>query len=315
MDRYLAGHPDVFMARKEMHLFGADLRFGSQFYRRDPAAYLEEFAGWNGQQRVGESSVWYLFSKQAAAEMKAFSPNARVIIMLREPADMLHSLYYSFRFDANEDLPSFEAALAAEDDRRAGRGIPATTYLSQGLVYRETVRYTEQVKRYFEVFGRERVHVIIYDDLAADASAAYRATLEFLDVDARRTGIEFGKINSNQDVKSRALRSVLRNRLLCSAVLAIRPWLPRPLFGALQSVEARLRKLNCRPASRPAMAPELRRRLKSEFAPEVERLSQLLGRDLTHWSREVSGEQPARANATSPARAEKDSNLVDAAWK
>ena len=144
------------MARKEMHHFGADLRFGSQFYRRDPSAYLNEFAGWNGQHRVGESSVWYLFSQQAAAELKAFNPEARAIVMLREPAEMLHSLYYSFRFDANEHLPTFEAALAAESDRRAGRNLAPQTYLAQGLVYRDTVRYTDQVKRYFEAFGRER---------------------------------------------------------------------------------------------------------------------------------------------------------------
>ena len=314
MDRYLAGHPDVFTARKEMHLFGPDLQFGSQFYRRDPYAYLQEFSGWNGQRRIGESSVWYLFSTQAAREMKAFSPNARVIIMLREPAEMLHSLYNSFRFDANENLPTFEAALAAEEDRRAGRKIPSRTYLAQGLAYRETARYTDQVKRYFDVFGRERVHVIIYDDLAADTAAAYQATLEFLEVDSRRTGIDFGRINGAQEVKSLALRSVLRNPLLCSTVLAVRPYLPRALFGAMQKFEAGLRNFNCRPAKRPPISPELRSRLKREFAPEVERLGELLGRDLTHWSRDDSEQKP-RPKTTSPARVEKDSNFVDAAWK
>ena len=289
MDRYLAGHPDVFMARKEMHLFGEDLHFGSQFYRRSPDAYLEEFGNWNGQRRAGESSVWYLFSRQAAAEMKAFSPEAQVVIMLREPTEMLHSLYHWFRFDANENLPTFEAALAAENDRRAGRKLTRRTYLAQGLLYRETARYTDQVKRYFEIFGRERVHVVIYDDLAADTAATYRSTLDFLGVDSGSANGHFEKINGNQEVKSAALRSVLRNRWLCSAVLAVRPWLPRLVFTALQTVEAHLRKYNCRPARRPAMAPELRRRLKCEFAPEVERLSELLGRDLTHWSRETNG--------------------------
>ena len=314
MDRYLSGHPDVFMARKEMHFFGADLRFGSQFYRRDQAAYLHEFSGWNGQQRIGESSVWYLFSKQAATEIKAFNPEARVIIMLREPAEMLHSLYHSFRFDANEDLPTFEAALAAEGDRRAGRRISSRTYLAQGLVYRDTAGFTEQVKRYFDAFGRERVHVLIYDDFAADTVAAYRATLDFLAVDAQRTGIDFGVINGAQDVKSRALRSVLRNRLICSTVLALRPWLPQPVFGVMQKIEARLRNFNCRPAARQPMSPELRARLRREFAPEVERLSQLLGRDLTHWSREDAGETQARAKKAAADRGKKVPNLVDAAW-
>ena len=172
MDQYLAAHPDIYMAKKEMHAFGSDLRFGPQFYRRDQEAYLAEFAARNGERHAGEASVWYLFSTQAAAEIHAFNPEARIIIMLREPAEMLYSLYYQFRFDGNEHLPTFEEALAAEDERRAGRRITRQTYLAQGLVYRDTARYTEQVRRYFDVFGRERVHVIIYDDLAADVRAA-----------------------------------------------------------------------------------------------------------------------------------------------
>ena len=184
MDQYLAAHPDIYMAKKEMHTFGADLRFGPQFYRRDLEAYLAEFAARNGERRAGEASVWYLFSTQAAAEIHAFNPEARIIIMLREPAEMLYSLYYQFRFDGNEHLPTFEEALAAEDERRAGRRISRQAHFAQGLVYRDTARYTEQVRRYFDVFGRERVHVIIYDDLAADVRATYCRTLDFLGVDS-----------------------------------------------------------------------------------------------------------------------------------
>ena len=92
MAEYLESHPEIYMAKKEMNVFGADLRFGAQFYRRDLQAYLEEFDTRNGEERAGEASVWYLFSRHAAAEIKAFNPDARIIIMLREPAEMLYSL-------------------------------------------------------------------------------------------------------------------------------------------------------------------------------------------------------------------------------
>ena len=114
---YLSQHPDIFMARKEMHFFGADLRFAPHFYRRDEAEYLAQFAARNNQRRVGEASVWHLFSKTAAAEIKAFSPEARIIVMLREPVEMMYSLFHYFRFDGNENLPTFEAALNAELSR------------------------------------------------------------------------------------------------------------------------------------------------------------------------------------------------------
>src|SRR5260370_5319469 len=182
MVQYLAARPDIFMARKETHVFGQDLRFGPRFYRRDHEAYLAEFDAWDGEDRVGEASVWYLFSTSAAAEIKAFNPEASIIIMLREPAEMLHSLYRQFLYGGNEHLSSFAEALAAEDDRQAGRRISRQTYLAQALAYRQIARYTEQVRRYFDVFGRERVHIIVYDDFAADPAAAYRDTLEFLDL-------------------------------------------------------------------------------------------------------------------------------------
>jgi Sulfotransferase family len=285
MDHYLAAHPDVFMARKEMHFFGADLRFSPHFYRRDQEAYLAEFNAASSRQRAGEASVWYLFSEQAAAEIKAFNPEARIIIMLRNPAEMIHSLHGQFQFDGNEQLPSFEEALAAEDDRRAGRRLSRQHYFAQGLVYRETARYTRQVERYFQAFGRDRVHVILYDDFARDTDAVFHRTLEFLGV--APAPIENGPkiINGNKHVKNPVLRAALSDPSLRRAVLAIRPWLPKGIFTALGNAEARLRKLNSVPAARQPLAPELRRRLDQEFAPEIARLGALLGRDLSGWSK------------------------------
>src|SRR5580704_895448 len=98
ISNYLSKHPDIFMARKEMHHFGGDLRFGRQFYRRDTREYLSEFNSRRDQSRAGEASVWYLFSHQAASEIKSFNPDARIIVLLREPVEMLYSLYFTFRW-------------------------------------------------------------------------------------------------------------------------------------------------------------------------------------------------------------------------
>jgi hypothetical protein len=286
MTRYLAAHPDIFMARKEMHFFGSDLRFGRSFYRRRLPAYLEEYATRNGELRAGEASVWYLFSKAAASEIREFNPDARIIIMLRQPADMLYSLYHEFRYDANEHLASFEAALNAEGDRRAGRRTSRATYFPQGLVYRETARFTEQVQRYFETFGRERVHVILYDDFAASPAGACRQTLQFLGLHPDRLETEFPVINGgDRTVRSAALRVVLTDPLVRSTVVASRPWLPRPVFAALQNAETWLWRSNTRFARRPPIAPDLRDQLTREFEPEVNRLSEVLGRDLSHWTK------------------------------
>src|SRR5947207_7904708 len=144
MFHYLSTHPEIWMSdRKEMHFFGSDLNFGPQFFRRDLKAYLAEYEGRNGALRAGDASVWYLMSKKAAGEIKAFNPDASIIIMLRDPTELLQSMYYMFRYDGNEHLPTFEEALAAEEQRRAGKLLTRQTYLAQALVYRDIVRFTE----------------------------------------------------------------------------------------------------------------------------------------------------------------------------
>ncbi len=283
MDKYLASHPDIFMGKKEMNVFGQDLHFGRQFYRRDLSEYLNEFNGRNGQGHAGEASVWYLFSTRAAEEIKAFNPEARIIIMLREPSEMIHSLYHQFRFDGNEHLSTFEEALAAEEARRAGRKFGRQTYFAQGLQYRDTARYAEQVRRYFEVFGRSRVHVILYEDFAADVGACYRAALEFLGVDSEQGERNFEIVNGNKTVKNPAIRALLGDRWIRSAAVSIARKLPRPIFDFMHDLERRVWKMNARPMKRAPLDPELGAALRREFAPEVECLGALLGRDLSHW--------------------------------
>ncbi|NLF38083.1 sulfotransferase, partial [bacterium] len=84
---YLGRHPSIFVpARKEPHFFGSDIV--SPAFVRDRDAYLSLFAGATTEARVGEASIWYLYSKRAAREIKEFNPDARIIIMLRNPVDM-----------------------------------------------------------------------------------------------------------------------------------------------------------------------------------------------------------------------------------
>jgi Sulfotransferase domain len=285
---HLGQHPDIYMPKKEMHFFGSDLNFGRNFYRRDLETYLAEFDRWNGQTRAGEASVWYLFSERAAAEIKEFNPQASIIILLREPVSMLYSLYYQFLCDGNEYLPTFEEALAAENDRREGRRAGRLTYLLQALVYRSTVSFSGQVRRYFDLFGRERVHVIIYDDLAADTASTYRQAHDFLGVSSDSIDLPSGEATGSVTVVSPVIRGFLNDPLVRGAAIALRRWLPGPVFSAIQETGLRICSFNSRPFKRPPILTDTRLALQREFAPEVERLSTLLGRDLTHWSKSES---------------------------
>ena len=298
---YLAEHPDIFMARKEMHFFGSDLHFGPQFYRRNLKAYLAEFETRNGRRRAGESSVWYLLSRRAAAEIREFNPNARVVIMVREPVEMLHSLFQQFRCDGNEPLATFAGALDAEADRRAGRRLGRLTYFPQGLWYREVARYAEQVQRYFEIFGRARVRVILYEELAIDPAAVYRGVLRFLEVEPLPAKTDFGVVNGSKTLKSPLLRSILSDPWVRGTAIAAGRRLPRWGLSAMQKIESRLGQWNTRPLKRPPLDLELQAQLREEFAPEVGRLGELLGRDLAHWSRVNGSAAGARPSAMAKA--------------
>lgn len=281
---YLGAHPEIFMARKEMHFFGRDLRFNDHFYRRAEPEYLAEFAAGEGRWRMGEASVWYLFSATAAEEIRAFNPDARIIVLLREPVALMYSQFHFFRYDGNEPLATFAAALRAEPERRAGRGIGRQTYFAPGLVYRDIVRFASQLRRYFAVFGRERVRVVLTEDLAANPAEVYRDTLEFLEVDATHRRPQFARVNGAKKVRSRMLRAVLNDPAVRGALLRLRPLLPSPIFYTFHRIERLLDRVNSSPANPPPLEPELGSELRRDFAAEVEELGELIGRDLSHWT-------------------------------
>jgi hypothetical protein len=276
---YLRLHPEIFMAnRKELHFFGSDIQ--SSYYVRDPQRYLSFFAAAKSEKRAGEASVWYLYSKLAAREIKEFSPRANIIIMLRNPVDMLHSLHSQFLFNKSEDIDDVESALNAEDDRRRGLRVPPAVHFVECLFYRDTVRYAEQVTRYFDAFGKENVHIIIYDDFKNDPSTSYQNTLKFLRV-SDNFEPDFTVVNPNKTVHSKALRNVLLNPPEHAQKL-LKALVPRFVRANIWKT---LKRLNTRYVPRMPMDPALRSRLQAEFVAEVDRLGNLIGRDLTDWGR------------------------------
>jgi hypothetical protein len=277
---YLKQHPDVFIPeKKELYFFGADLQVFNR-PRITQAEYLAYFAPANRERRLGEGSVWYLYSRQAATELKAFCPTAWIIIMLRNPVDMMYALYSQHLYTGNEDIEDFATALQAEEARKQGLRLPKSRTMAGDLLYRDAARYTQQVQRYVDVFGWEQVHVVLFDDFVRDTARVYRNTCAFLDVDA---GFQpaFRIINPNKRVRSRLLLYLLKS--------------PSPTMQNLgeillpdairRRVRWRLKRYNTRYESRAPMHQELRRRLQAEFVPEVEALSLLLKRDVTHWCR------------------------------
>jgi hypothetical protein len=275
----LAGHPEIAMSTPKEPGF---LAFGEQGYTcrdgygelarasswvvRSEADYLALWQEAPASARVlGEASTWYLSEPGCAEALYRFNPEARVVMILRQPADRAYSAWSHARRDREEPCGSFEEALAAEA-RRAR--------VSHLLRYREMGHYPRQLRHYRQVFGAERVLVLFYEDLRDRPEALWRQCCEFLQI-ARIPAPEAYRQN-----RSGMPRSPLVYRLLRSERFkrSVKQWLPLS-FAA--RVKARLDTVNL--VALPPIPAAARQQLTREYGADIRELERATGRDLQHW--------------------------------
>lgn len=230
--------------------------------------YVALFAGATSEKAVGEASVRYLYVPEAAAGIRARLPDVRLIAVLREPVSRLYSHYWMNRQFQLEDL-ELEEALAAEPERiRAGWGYD--------WHYAGVSSYAGQIERLLETFGRERVAIFLYDELSAEPREVYRRVCRFLGV----------ADDFRPDLRERA-KAAYRPRFLTLDRLLHHP---NPVRSAglrllrperFEALRKRVRRWNSAPV--PPLDAARREHLKKPFRADVERLEQLLGKDLSAW--------------------------------
>jgi hypothetical protein len=287
----LRGHPQIYMPDdKEPWFFADDMR--ERFTRPMAGAtmrtledYLALFADARADQRAGEASSSYLWSRTAAANIAAVQPDARIIAILREPSSFLRSLHLQLLQTHVESEKQLRKAIALEAERRAGRQIPRRSHRPQLLQYADHVRYVEQLRRYEELFGRERMLILIYEDFRADNEATVRSVLRFLDVDDE-VPVHARDANPTVLMRSQQLDSLVH------AVSVGRGPLSRAAKRAMKlltpaDARRRLLRLAQRRVVHGAPPPgdeQLMRELRERFKGEVQALSAYLDRDLvTLW--------------------------------
>ncbi len=277
MAHYLRVHPELFLPdRKDVPFFGSDLDYRRP--RPSAAEYLAQFEAVGDDVLGGDACTSYLQSRRAAAEIAAFDPAARIVVMLREPVAAMRSMHGHLRYLRSEDIESFAEALAAEPERAAGRRLPAGVRLVGDLQYREVFTYAPSVRRFLDRFEREQVLVLLFDDLREDPLGTARRVYEFLGVDPAFVP-DLEVVNARKSTRLGWLHS-----------LAMNP--PEPLLRAFNrmtpdAMHGRLipflTRLNTKPASAPEFDPALRRALEEEAAPDLAELAGLIDRDLSAW--------------------------------
>jgi len=162
---YLKTHPEIFMpVVKETHFFAQDVPYTVKIFQKIEE-YEKLFKKSSPYKMRGEASTSYLISKEACENIKKYNSESKIIIMLRDPREIVYSLYYEMlalgRFKG-----SFEEFL---DDKEYN--------------FTEMVRsLPNKVEEYKKALGDENVLLINFDDFVSNTKLEYQKALKFLDV-------------------------------------------------------------------------------------------------------------------------------------
>lgn len=272
---WLSEHPNIYMSPvKEPNFFCSDLNFGL-------ISSLEKYEGLFKQANdihiaVGEASTWYLFSQVAVPKIEKTYPEARYIVMVRNPLEMAHSLY-CFNLLRDEHISDFKTAWKLSNERGQKRAVRPLVLEPRKLDYQKVCCLGEQLERFFAIVPREKVLVLLLDDIKEDSRREYLKVLRFLHVpdDGR---MEF-------PVKNQASED--RFPLLQKWVYTLgRVWHPvKKKLGIVRSfgIMKPISNFGVISRSRPTISIDVRQELLDYFKNDIEKLSYLINRDLLHW--------------------------------
>ena len=245
---YLTEHPGIARAlMKEVHFFDDNFREGLNWYRAQFPSSLQKYYAERIRKEhfiTGESSPYYLFYPPAPKRISALVPQAKLIVLLRNPVDRAYSHHWLVTLEGNETL-SFEEAIKREGERMAGEHekILANehyssfnhrhySYLARGI-------YVDQLKHWMNYYPKEQFLILCSEDFYRDPAGVTQQTLEFL-------GVPGQEIQISKEYKQYRLARKT---------------------GYLQQQKP------------PLMPPHVRKYLVDYFKPHNARLSQFLGRD------------------------------------
>lgn len=307
MSRLLAAHPRIATPFvKEPHFFSLhDLRGLSEAELRTRVErdYIDHFfVNRERGQDIGlDGSVSYLYTPEQLGPILKLWPDARFIVGVRDPLTLLPSLHRRLLFIGDESLQRFEDAWGAVPDRAAGRRIPRRCADPRWLRYDEAGRFGTYVERLFATVGRERCMVVVFDDLVGDPEGQYRRIMEFVGLSPVE-GVDVSAVRESKHVRYPWLQRLLKRppRFLLPYLTNIeyRRRIMKPgtdeisNAGAaekLLSLRKRILRWNEADGPKEIVPLAVQQDIRDHLKEEIERLAELIGRDLSHWLQPRSG--------------------------
>lgn len=274
---YLKQHPQIYMSPiKELHFFtyeGESSHGSSSIAQHNESFavvnniedYQKIFQAAPESSVVGEASPSYIYAPKAAERIKHHIPNAKLIAILRHPAERAYSNFLHAIRHNHEPIQDFKQALHEEETRIRNNSAFLWHYKSKGFYYK-------QLTRYFALFDRSQIKVCLYEDLKTNPAGVIKDLFEFLEVDA----------SFEPDVSRKYNVSVVpKNQLLSTVITSLKPI--KPALKTLVPDRVRHYVRSQVFDTPPPISPEMRKHLVKEYREDILQMQELLGRDLSVW--------------------------------
>lgn len=292
---FLEQHPDVYMSPiKEPHHFSKDIvmeNFSDEYkhylktrnvnlseylqsdlsrkiwewYISDYNQYLQLFKNVKNEKAIGEISNGYLFSEVAAQEIYKKYPEAKIIMILRNPVERAYSHYLANVRDGRTTL-NFRDELI-EDSKKTRKGwCISHSYVEMGL-------YHDQVKRFMDVFPSSQIKIYLNDDLRINASSVGKDLFQFLAINLNSTIDYSKKQNEARLPKSAGIMKLITQT-----------GLKRKIFRALPiKMQEKVKPLFFKEGKIPKISNDDRAWVLEKYKSDITKTQNLIGRDLSGW--------------------------------
>lgn len=262
----LEQHPEIFMSNKIKTIFGFNKQINSE------KEYLIQFSNIK-EKIIGERNTDYLICSTAAKKIKKLNPEAKIIMILRNPIDVMYSLHSTaVSRGIDEKILDFNEALNMEKNRKQEEKENPGKY-NPFIFYSEVGKYSKQVNRYLELFDRKKILVLKFEEFIKEPIENYKKICKFLDIDSTFIPIIETK-NQDRGVRSKALQKITEKTQKTSiGKIAMKI----PITGKMYT------KINRPIASRDKLKVELRTKLIKDLKPDINNLSKILNIDFSNW--------------------------------
>lgn len=277
LSNYLSTHPNIKVSTpKEPYFFCQDFKVLTtqpQYAWKDIEHYHEScFKSVNDEHKViCDATVWNLYSKVAGKKIVAYNPEAKFIVMLRNPVGMIYSLHSMYVGLGFEDIRDFQKAFFLQEQRSQGKYLPKGSLNKldpELLLYGEVGLLGQQLKRFYDMVPQENVKVIFFDDFSKNPLDIYLDVIDFLNIpyDGKK---DFSLINAQKKISSPLLINLSQSQMIRKFSEYVKQLVGIKSFGF--------------GIAKPPMISEVKALLVDYYKEDIALLSDLTKRSLEHW--------------------------------